>query len=207
MMRPVATLLPSLALALTTLGIEGAIAQSRMIDPFATLSVPEGFQGIVIEGPAEVSFQKRAVGRALWDHSQEPAFAYFGNLSIHGTAQIHTSEGKQHETWFAFERRLSFVVKDLTTNTIQRSSRVDGGWNSARMGLSVQMAPSPTLAMSEEDFNKAMPAGKLVAKHFIYQLDDHLPKLYAQPTTLEIHAEHLGFRSNTIRVKVHVTAE
>jgi len=184
-----------------------ATAEPQMTDPFTSLSVPEDFQGIVIEGPAEVSFQKKKVERPVGDRSNDAAFDHFGGLNIKGRAQIHTPEGKQYQTWFRFDKRLTFVVKDLKDNAIQRSSYVDGGWILARKGVSVLMEPHPDESVSEPEFNKMMEGGKVISRHFTYQLDDHLPTLYSEPTTLEIHAEYLGFRSNTILVKVHVTGD
>ncbi|MBA4266015.1 MAG: hypothetical protein C0453_13105 [Comamonadaceae bacterium] len=178
-----------------------------MTSPISHLNVPVDFQGIVIEGPAEVSFQKKKVGRPPWDRSNEAAFEHFGGLKIEGKVQIHTPEGKQYQTWFRFEKRLTFVVKDLKDNAVQRSSYVDGGWNLAREGVWVTMAPHPEESVSELEFNKLMEGGKVLSRRFTYQLDDHLHTLYSEPTTLEIHAEYLGFRSNTIQVKVHVTGD
>lgn len=178
-----------------------------MTDPFSSLILPEDFEGIVIEGPAEVSFQKKKVERPFWDRSNETAFEHFGGLNIEGKVQIHTPEGKQYQTWFRFDKRLTFVVKDLTSNAIQRSSYVDGGWNLARQGVSVTMAPHPEEAVSEPEFNKLMDGGKLISRQFTYQLDDHLHTLYSEPTTLEIHAEYLDFRSNKILVKVNVVGD
>jgi len=184
-----------------------APAETHMTDLFSSLSVPEDFQGIVIEGPVEVSFQKKKVGRPPWDRSNDAAFEHFGGLNIEGKAQIHTPEGKQYQTWFRFDKRLTFVVKDLKDNAVQRSSYVDGGWNLAREGVSVLMEPHPEELVSEPEFNKMMEGGKVVSRHFTYQLDDHLRTLYSEPTTLEIHAEYLDFRSNTLLVKVHVTGD
>lgn len=178
-----------------------------MTRPASHLDVPAEFQGIVIEGPPEVTFQKQTVARPAWDRSGGEVAENFGGLSIEGKAQIHTPEGKQYQTWFRFDKRLTFVVKDLTTNAVQRSSYVDGGWNLARQGVSVTMAPHPEESVSEAEFNKLMHGGKVISRHFIYQLDDHLHTLYAEPTTLEIHAEYLDFRSNKIRVKVNVVDE
>lgn len=178
-----------------------------MTDPFSSLRVPEDFQGIVIEGPAEVSFHKKKVERPVWDRSSEAAIEHFGGLNIEGKAQILTPEGKQYQTWFRFDKRLTFVVKDLKDNAVQRSSYVDGGWNLAREGVSVTMAPHPEESVSELEFNKLMDGAKVISRRFTYQLDDHLHTLYSEPTTLEIHAEYLDFRSNTILVKVHVTGE
>jgi hypothetical protein len=184
-----------------------AAAESHMTFPSATLNVPADFQGIVIEGPDEVTFQKKAVGRPIWDRSNGAAFEYFGSLPVEGKVQIHTPVGKQYETWFRFDKRLTLVVKDLKNNAVQRSSHVEGGWNLARQGVSVVMAPHPEESVSETEFNQHMDGGKVIAREFTYPLDDHLPTLYAEPTTLEIHAEYLGFRSNRIRVKVHVVGD
>lgn len=178
-----------------------------MTRPTSRLDVPANLQGIVIEGPAEVTFQKQTVARPAWDRSGGEVAEHFGGLNIEGKAQILTPEGKQYQTWFRFDKRLTFVVKDLESNTIQRSSYVDGGWNLARQGVSVTMAPHPEESVSEAEFNKLMHGGKVISRHFIYQLDDHLHTLYAEPTTLEIHAEYLDFRSNKIQVKVNVVDE
>jgi len=182
----------------------GTAAQSQMADPFSSLNLPADFQGIVIEGPAEVSFQKKQVVRPFWDRSNDAAFELFGGLNIEGRAQIHTPVGKQYQTWFRFDKRLTFVIKDLKDGSIQKSAYVDGGWNLARQGVSVTMAPHPEESISEPEFNKMMEGGKVISRRFTYQLDDHLHTLYSKPTTLEIHAEYLDFRSNTIRVKVIV---
>jgi hypothetical protein len=178
-----------------------------MTRPISHLDVPADFQGIVIEGPAEVTFQKQTVSRPAWDRSGGEIVEYLGGLNIEGKVQIHTPVGKQYQTWFRFDKRLTFVVKDLTSNAVQRSSYVDGGWNLARQGVSVTMAPHPEESVSEAEFNTSMDGGKVISRHFIYELDDHLHTLYAEPTTLEIHAEYLDFRSNKIRVKVNVTSE
>lgn len=178
-----------------------------MTRPISRLDVPSDFQGIVIEGPAEVIFQKQTVSRPAWDRSGGEIVEYFGGLNIEGKAQIFTPEGKQYQTWFRFDKRLTFVVKDLESNTIQRSSYVDGGWNLARQGVSVTMAPHPEESVSEAEFNTFMDGGKVISRPFIYELDDHLHTLYAKPTTLEIHAEYLDLRSNKIRVKVNVADE
>lgn len=66
------------------------------------------------------------------------------------------------------------------------------------------IAPHPEESVSEAEFNTFMDGGKVISRDFIYQLDDHLHTLYAESTTLEIHAEYLDFRSNKIRVKVNV---
>ena len=178
-----------------------------MASPTSHLDVPADFQGIVIEGPTEVTFHKKTVARPAWDRSDGEVAQHFGGLNIEGKVQVHTPVGKQYQTWFRFDKRLTFVVKDLTSNAVQRSSYVDGGWNLARQGVSVTMAPHPEESVSEAEFNTFMDGDKVISKHFIYQLDDHLHTLYAEPTTLEIHAEYLDFRSNKIRVKVTVADE
>lgn len=182
----------------------GTAAEATMPIRTAALNMPADSQGIVIEGPAEVTFHRQAVGRPIQDRSNGAAFDYFGSLPIEGKVQIHTPAGKQYQTWFRFEKRLTLVVKDLNTHAVQRSSYVGGGWNLARQGVSVVMAPHPEDAVSEAQFNTFMDSGKVISRQFSYQLDDHLPTLYGSPTTLEIHAEYLNLRSNKIRVKVHV---
>lgn len=69
----------------------GAAAESTMTRSVSTLSVPADFQGIVIEGPAEVTFQKQKVSRHPWDRSGGGIVEYFGGLNIEGKVQIHTA--------------------------------------------------------------------------------------------------------------------
>jgi len=182
----------------------GANERSPMPHLFAMPEVQEDFQGIVIAGPGEATFRRTKVGRSMWDRSGEDAFEYFGELDVQGIVQIHTPAGRQYDTWFRFDRRLTFVVRDLADGSIQTTSQVDGGWNLARQGVSVQMAPSPEEMVTEERFNAASESGKVVRRRFIYSIDDHLPTLYSRATTLEIHAQYLHFRSNPIRVRVNV---
>jgi hypothetical protein len=173
------------------------------------LRLPEHFEGIVIVGPREVSFRKAGVGTPIWVRSADEgeAFDFFGELRIEGQVRIHTPEGAQYRTWFNFDKCVTYVVKDLSDGSTQVSSHVDGGWNLARKGLSVQVALRPGEVMSEAAFNAGSESGKVIGKHFSHQLDDLLPNLYSRPTTLEIHAEYLDFRSNAIRVEVKIEAD
>lgn len=166
--------------------------------------VPADSQGIVIAGPAVATFHRRKTSRPIWDRSEGETFDYFGELVIEGVVQIHTPAGRQYATWFNFDKRVSFVVRDRNHGTVQTSSHVDGGWNLARKGLSVQMALSPGDSITEDAFNAASESGRVISRRFIHRLDDLLPSLYPEPTTLEIHAEYLEFRSNTILVEVRV---
>ncbi|HEX5736971.1 MAG TPA: hypothetical protein VFY22_00555, partial [Hydrogenophaga sp.] len=79
-----------------------------MTRPISRLDVPADFQGIVIEGPAEVTVHKKTVARPAWARSGGEIAEYFGGLNIEGKAQIHTPEGKQYRTWFRFDKRLTF---------------------------------------------------------------------------------------------------
>jgi len=178
------------------------IMSEKMNNDRTFQDVAPDFQGITIQGPAEATFVKEKVGRALWDHSNEEKNAYFGKLEVRGIVQIYTPKGKQFETWVNFNKRVEFIIKDLTTNTVQKSSYVEGGWNLGRKGLSLQMhnPDQPT----EEEFNSKMSSDVYIKKNFIIAVDDRLPELYSEPTTLEIYAEYMDFTSNKILVKINI---
>lgn len=188
--------------AVSTGCVSGALEPSDMGDTRPQASPSAVVQSIVIEGPAAATFHKQAVARSPWTHGEGPVEAWFGDLVVEGTVSIDTPPGTQYATWFNFEKRLTFVVRDLRDDSVRTTSHVNGGWNLARRGISVQTAPSPSDGMTEDAFNLQAPHGPAISRHFIYRIDDHLPDLYAAPTTLEIHAEYLGARSNAIRVEV-----
>lgn len=152
--------------------------------------IPENYEGIVIR--KSLDFDGKETGSPM---------------QLEAIIQIYTPEGQQYQTWINHDRRLIFYVKDLRTNEIQVSSVVDGGWNIARKGISVQMhnPPMPT----EEQFSQDHPANKILRKHLYAELDDQLPSLYAAPATLEIYAKYSGFDfvSNTIRLELNNTSE
>ena len=159
-------------------------------------------QSFGIDGPRPAIFRRQTVARSPWTHGDGPLDAWFGDLVVEGTVAIDTPPGTQYATWFNFEKRLTFVVRDLRDDSVQTTSHVDGGWNLARRGLSVQMAPSPSEGMSEDAFNMHAPHGPAISRPFTCRIDDHLPDLYSAPTTLEIQADYLGARSNAIRAEV-----
>lgn len=188
--------------AVSTGCVSGAQAPSAMGDTRLQASTSAVVQSFVIEGPASATFRRQAVAPSPWTHGDGPVVAWFGDLVVEGTVAIDTPPGTQYATWFNFEKRLTFVVRDLRDDSVRTTSHVDGGWNLARRGVSVQKAPSPSDGMSEDAFNLDAPHGPAISRHFIYRIDDHLPDLYSEPTTLEIHAEYLGARSNAIRVEI-----
>ena len=188
--------------AVSTGCASGAQAPSAMGEARPQASTSAVVQSFVIEGPASATFRRQAVAPSPWTHGDGPVDAWFGDLVVEGTVAIDTPPGTQYATWFNFEKRLTFVVRDLRDGSVRTTSHVDGGWNLARRGVSMQMAPSPSDGMSEDAFNLHAPHGPAISRHFIYRIDDHLPDLYSEPTTLEIHAEYLGARSNAIRVEV-----
>ncbi|WP_394003672.1 hypothetical protein ACF3M1_02630 [Luteimonas sp. WGS1318] len=188
--------------AISTGCVSGAMEPSAMGDTRPQASTSAAVQSFVIEGPAAATFRKQVVARSPWTHGDGPVEAWFGDLVVEGTVSIDTPPGTQYATWFNFEKRLTFVVRDLRDGSVRTTSHVDGGWNLARRGISVQMAPPPLDSVSEDDFNLQAPHGSAISRRFIYRIDDHLPDLYSAPTTLEIHAEYLGARSNAIRVEV-----
>ena len=188
--------------AVSTGCVSGAQAPSAMGDTRLQASTSAVVQSFVIEGPASATFRRQAVAPSPWTHGDGPVVAWFGDLVVEGTVAIDTPPGTQYATWFNFEKRLTFVVRDLRDGSVRTTSHVNGGWNLARRGVSMQMAPSPSDGMSEDAFNLDAPHGPAISRHFIYRIDDHLPDLYSEPTTLEIHAEYLGARSNAIRVEI-----
>lgn len=164
--------------------------------------ISETFEGIIIKAEKDVVVLcKQFVGSPIWQRSADQQYDYFGSIKIHGVAQIFTPQGKQYEMWNRFEKRIKFIVEDLSDNIVTESSYVDGGWNIARKGISVQMAIDRN-PISESDYNRLNPGNQIIKKHFIYALDDHLHTLYSKPTTLNIYATYLNFKSNKVFVDV-----
>jgi exonuclease III len=147
--------------------------------------IPDNFEGIVIRKARHLDGSEIAMP-----------------MQLEAVIQIFTPASQQYQIWINHERRLIFHVKNLQTNQIQQSSVVDGGWNVARKGISVQMHQPPSL--SEEEFNLLTPANQIVREHLYVDLNDQLPELYNSPATLEVYATYSGsdFVSNTIRLEL-----
>lgn len=143
--------------------------------------------------------QKIRQGAFIWESAPaEPAYTYIGTLPVHGVIAIFVPAGRQFETWHQFEKRVHFCVRNPHTGRTYRSSYVDGGWNLARQGVSVQMAQPPVIP----ELYAQLPDNQIDERRFSIDLLDRLIDVPEPGETLEVTAEYMGSISNTVTIKV-----
>ncbi|MES2673542.1 MAG: hypothetical protein V4660_04850 [Pseudomonadota bacterium] len=161
------------------------------------------FQGIVIGALDETHLTPIVQGRAIWDGSNEPPkITYSGELVIKGFVQVLVPADKQNEIRYKLDDNINFFVSDNKSGETFKSSRVVGGWNLARQGISLTGFSSSSPAQDiNEDFT-GVPDNIIDKINFEIELFDLLADMPSPGKTLEIYAEYKGFTSNKIFVNL-----
>lgn len=153
----------------------------------------------IIEAPHEVALHKIKQGHFIWESAPaEPEYTYAGTLSLHGRVAMFVPKGKQLDTWVNFEKRVNFCVRNPLNGKIYRNSYVDGGWNLARQGVSVQMAVPPFIP----EVYAQLPDNQVDERRFSIDLIDRLSDVPKPGDTIEVTAEYMGITSNTVTIKL-----
>lgn len=156
---------------------------------------PEGFEGFILEAP-DVVYVRQVEER---DRMTAIDVTYGGELVLKGTFSIFVPEGDKEKIWWNLSDKIDFVAIDLKSGEVHKRNRVAGGWNLARAGVSVTLAPPPF----EPKFDPCgYPGNTIDFRRFGIEVFDDIATMPTPDTTLEIYLEYMGFQSEPVRVEV-----